>query len=530
MDERHDYDVIVIGAGAGGLTTAAYVAMTGRRVAVVDAREQLGGHMSAFTHAGYEFDIGLHYTVAAPARQVLQPLGVQVQFREFDPDGMFRLIGPGPEFAVPKGMDPFRERLCEAFPSQRQAIDTFLSTVQMLSDELDQIPERPQVQDLPRLPWRLRGLLRYWATTAGGYLDTLHASPPLKTALLEWISGSLAVPPSRLSLPVAARLIRGYLKGLSYPQGGSRAITEGLADAIRRHGGEILPGTEVSQILVDGKHARGVRVRSASVDAAPEPGRDILAPAVVSAVDVKQTYLRLLPPDSVPPRLLRRVRGYELALPLAVVYLVLDRDLAAEGYTNAVRIVSDVDDIDATYAAVSAGELPEAGSAGAWIANLADPGNPRLCPPGRTNVQLIGVAPAQHSWWGIAPGSGPTARYAARKRQVRDQFVRLAERAIPGLAGSIVYEETATPITGERFMRCTGGTAYGPAFTPRQAFSRLGATSAIAGLYHAGASVRPSHGLVGTLSGGLAAASAVTSIPVAELLARCATSEAVSAG
>lgn len=56
----------------------------------------------------------------------------------------------------------------------------------------------------------------------------------------------------------------------------------------------------------------------------------------------------------------------------------------------------------------------------------------------------------------------------------------------------------------------------------------VGATSAIAGLYHAGASVQPSHGLMGTLSGGLTAASAVTSIPVAELLARSATSEAVS--
>lgn len=530
MNERSDYDVIVIGAGPGGLTAAAYLAMAGRRVAVVDAREQPGGHMSAFTHAGYEFDIGLHYTVAAPVQQMLRPLGMRAEFREFDPDGMFRLIGPDHEFAVPKGMDAFRERLHEAFPSQRQTIDTFLSTVQMLSDELDQLSERPHLQDLPQLPWRLRGLLRYGAATAGGYLDTLHASPPLKATLLEWTTGSMAVPPSRLSLPAAARVIRSYLDGVSYPQGGSRAISEDLADAIRRHGGEMYNRTEVSRILVDRKHVRGVRVCDASVDAPPGPGRELLAPAVVSAVDVKQTYLRLLPPDAVPARVLRRVRSYELALPLAVVYLVLDRDLAAEGYTNAHRIVSDADDIDAIYAAVSAGELPEASAAGAWIANLADPHNPRLCPAGQTSVQLIGVAPAQHSWWGVAPGSGPTARYAARKRQVRDQFVRLAERAIPGLAGSILYEETATPITEERFMRCAGGTSYGPAFTPRQALSRLGATGAIAGLYHAGASVRPSHGLVGTLMGGLAAASAATSIPVAELLARRAVSEAVSAG
>ena len=181
----------------------------------------------------------------------------------------------------------------------------------------------------------------------GGYLDPLQASPPLKTAILGWTTVSLAVPPSRLSLAIAARLTCGYLEGLCYPQGGSRAITDSLADAIRRHGGELLLGTEGSRILADRKHVRGVRGRNAALDAVPEPERDILAPVVVSAVDVKQTYLQLLPPESVPARVLRRVRGYEFALPLAAVYLVLDRDLAAAGYTNTAHIVSAADDFDA---------------------------------------------------------------------------------------------------------------------------------------------------------------------------------------
>lgn len=56
----------------------------------------------------------------------------------------------------------------------------------------------------------------------------------------------------------------------------------------------------------------------------------------------------------------------------------------------------------------------------------------------------------------------------------------------------------------------------------------MGPHGAVAGLFHAGASVRPSHGLVGTLHGGLAAAAAVSSIPVAELLTRSTVAEAVS--
>lgn len=517
MFEHSDFDVIVIGSGSGGLSAAAYLAHAGRRVLVVEARDALGGHISSFTHGDYEFDIGLHYTSEPMVQEVLRPLGIHVKFRDYDPDGMFRLHGPGREFAVPKGMEAFRSRLHGTFPDEHDAIETYLGTVEMLVEEMRLMQERPHLRELPKLPWRMRGLIRHATATAGGYLDSLHASPALKSALLSWYTGAMAVAPSRWSLPVAAVALSGFLEGVGYPQGGSRMISEGLAEVVRRNGGEILLDTEVSRILVDQGHVRGVQVRNASFDENPEAPRDILAPAVVSAVDVKQTYLGLLPPDAVPSRLLHRVRGYELALPIAVVYLVLDRDLADEGFPNSIYQVSGTHDIDEVFTALRAGDFPDTNTVSAWIANLADPGNPRLCPAGRTNLQLMSLAPADHTWWGIAPGRGPTPRYLSRTHHVRDQMIRTAEHVIPGLSKSIVYEDTATPIAQERLMRVTGGTSYGPAFTPRQTWTRLGQTSPVHGLFHAGAGVRPSNGVAPTLQSGLAAAAAVTGIPVVEL-------------
>ncbi len=46
--------------------------------------------------------------------------------------------------------------------------------------------------------------------------------------------------------------------------------------------------------------------------------------------------------------------------------------------------------------------------------------------------------------------------------------MRTAERAIPGITESVVFHESATPITHERFVRSTGGTSYGLAATPSQ--------------------------------------------------------------
>jgi len=76
----------------------------------------------------------------------------------------------------------------------------------------------------------------------------------------------------------------------------------------------------------------------------------------------------------------------------------------------------------------------------------------------------------------------------------------------------------STPVTDERLMRCTGGTPYGIAVTPEQMLYRPGPVTAVPGLFLAGASTRSMHGLVGALTGGMAAASAVLGSPPAALL------------
>jgi phytoene dehydrogenase-like protein len=321
-------------------------------------------------------------------------------------------------------------------------------------------------------------------------------------------------------LIVYARVVAGYLQGSYYPCGGGSAITERLAGVIREHGGEVELGTEVSNILVTDGAVRGVRVRSASLDAAAEPTRDIVAPVVVSAMDIKATFFDLLPAEAVSSTLLRRVRGYEMPLPLFVVYLVVDRDLRAEGHPNTNTFVFGGDDAEAAYAGVQAGAVPAEMGAGISYANLADPDNPRLCRPGQTNLQVITIDTARHDAWGASPGAGRTARYEARVKEMRDRLVALADQDIPGIASSIAFETTATPIAEERYMRCTGGTSYGIAATPRQSMlGRPGPKTPIRGLFLAGASTRTGHGLVGTLAGGAAAAAAVIGIPMAELVA-----------
>ncbi|HEY6746785.1 MAG TPA: FAD-dependent oxidoreductase [Mycobacteriales bacterium] len=515
MTSLRDADVVVVGAGPGGLAAAAYLAVCGKRVVLVDARDVPGGHQSSFRRAGYEFEIGLHYVTPGPLRRLLEPLGISVEFTEFDPDALFTLQFPDMTVRLPRGFAAARDRLAAAFPSERRVVDAFLTTVETLDREMRQVQDRRRLRELARSPWQVRHLARHCASTVGGYLDSLGASPRLRS-VLSWNDGIFAVAPSRLSLLGYASLTAGYLRGgVSYPRGGSTRISAALAGVVREHGGEVLLRTVVTRIVVAGGRVQGVDVR---VGGSGGPTERILAPAVVAAGDLKRTFLELLTPDAVPARVRRRVRRLEMALPLAVMYLVLDRNLCAEGFPTTNPLVFPDDDGEAAYAVTRAGRMPAGSVEHVWLGSVADPGNPALCPPGQTLLELITVAPASREYWGVLPGPGHGELYRERKRRVHDQLLERADRAVPGIASSVVFADTATPVTDEERMLDTGGTSYGVAITPRQAMMRPGPVAPVPGLFLAGASTRTMHGLVGGLTGGVAAAAAVLGEPAGRLL------------
>lgn len=499
-----DADVIVIGAGTGGLTAAAYLAVMGRRVVVVDRQSMAGGNTGAFTSDGYEFDIGLHYLGgwrgAHPGiRAVLEPLGVDLRYREQDPDGFDEVLFEDMAFRVPRGVEEFRARLHDVFPDERAAIDRHLRRVEAISAELETwAPVRLDAGSLITMPWRMPITALTSRMTVADEFDRLSFSPRLR-AVLNWCHGTYAVPPSRAALAMHAMVVMHYLAGAWYPEGGGPAVADALVEVIRAHGGEIMLNVEVEQILVESDGVRGVRL----ADGHDGSARALRAPIVVSAADLKHTYLHLLSSAQVGQRVQRRVRAYQMPAPLFAVYAVLDRDLRAEGLPNRNWWVCGNENVEAIYDSCDHGQYPR-GFALITSASLKDPTNPRLCRPGQTNVQIIGIAPAAHDFW----GTGDT--YTRRTREVRNDLLATADRAIPGLTASITFEQTASPMTWERYLHNSGGTAYGIAATPQQfLLRRPGPKTTIPGLYLAGASTRTGHGITGVALGGMEAAAVI---------------------
>lgn len=511
--EREDFDVIVIGAGIGGLTAAALLAKHGQNVLIVDQHYVPGGNATVFKRRGYEFDVGLHYIGDADDRglfpRVLAAAGAEpVTFRPMDPDAFDTVVLPGLELGVPRGIERYRLRLVDAFPEERRGIDRY---VRYLTEQLEVARAAPRPRRLARALLGSRLLIRWANGTLGAFLDTCTRDPALRTVLAAE-SGDYAEPPSRASLTLHAGLMLHYLeKGGFYPEGGGQIMSDHLAASIERHGGKVLLSTRVERILVQNGRATGVRLSNKHIGR-----RDVRARRVISNADIKRLYFDLLGPEVVRARTLSRARRWQMAPALGVVYLGVRREGLGQRLRNTNYWIYPHDDIERAYSDVRFGRFSDQPLAYVSLASLKDPENPRLAPHGMANLQIMSLAPSDPGAWGVTEAEqasgryGESAVYQERKLRYADQLLGVAERVFPGLREHVVFQEVATPLTHSRYTLSSGGTSYGLALIPEQfLWKRPGPKTEIEHLFVCGASTYTGHGIAGAMLSGVNAASAV---------------------
>ena len=440
------YDVVVIGAGNGGLTAAAAAARGGARVLLLERHNLPGGCATSFCRGRFEFEVSLHQLSGlgtpefpGPLRGLLQDLGVLDKLAFVEMKHLYRILADGLDLVLPADRAGAVRALQERFPDERQAIEAFFELVYRFFHEVIAAfyLKDPEVS---RAKYPL--YFRHAFQDAQSVLDAHFRDPLLKLAVaIYWTY--MGLPPRLLTFGDLAALLFAYIEFKPWHiQGGSQALSNALAEAVLEAGGEIRYHTEVRRILTrDG-------AVTAVVTAA---GETIPTPFVVSNASALTTLGDLLENDEAAASALADLKGAAVATSFFTVYAGLDCPPEAVGITEATNFLCASADCDRDFAlsrTLDAHESP-------LLMSCYDVADPGFSPEGACQVAIATMKYAA-PWLAVPPHC-----YAAEKYRCAGAVLQRIEKRFPGLASHIEEMEIATPLTHLRYLGHPGGSPYG---------------------------------------------------------------------
>lgn len=312
MSDR-DFDVVIIGAGLGGLQCAAILASEGRKVCVLEQNSQLGGSLQVFSRHKTLFDTGVHYLGGLDPGQNLDRyfryLGIRDDLRlhRMDRDGADRISFDGEPrvFPIAQGYENFVQRLLPFFPKEEAALRGY---VQALRETCDRFPlyrmryaETNEWED-PAL--RVRAVDRIAALTPDPLLRAVLGAGNVLHG------GRAADTPFHVHALVQNSYIESAWRCID---GGSR-IAKALAGRARANGAVILPRKRV--VALEVKAGRVDRVRTAD--------GDVFTATTVIADIHPEPLLGMLTDGALRPAYVNRVRAMANTIATFTVHLALE--------------------------------------------------------------------------------------------------------------------------------------------------------------------------------------------------------------
>ncbi|TFF97892.1 MAG: NAD(P)/FAD-dependent oxidoreductase [Promethearchaeota archaeon] len=450
------YDVIVIGAGVGGLSCAAQLASLRKKVLIVEKIHHIGGTSHIFTRkkeGTYFFPMGpLSFSHPEFVNLMLKDMGIKstIDFKR----SHFQLITPEIDIIYSKQWEDFQKDLKDRFPQNAEGIEKLFGILKEIIAAIKQIqdwhPEFTLLSDMKlgrkeipeQYAKKLKIVEKYSEIPSKIVLDKYLANPTLKKLLGS--QGTYEPVMNMIHLAFMWNLMS--IEGIWYPSIGIHGINDELSESIRRMNGDILLNSSVEEILVEDQKAFGVLLSN---------GKTYKAPWIVSNADYKTTFLELIKPENVPVDHLQKVQNSAYTGSEICVYLSADKNnvdlskLRADHlfYRHNMRFPSQNDKniFDTKEIEICQWSKKE----------------PHSAPEGKISLILrANMNFNTFSEWrtGIKKRKEGYDEY---KRQLGYQLIKVVDNIIPGLLNSHDILDIATPLTyldwGKRYKGSIAG-------------------------------------------------------------------------
>jgi len=304
------YDFIVVGGGHNGLACAAYLAKAGAKVLVAERSSRVGGgcHTAEATLPGFKHNLCSVVHTHIPTSPVYRDLelerhGVRYVYPEHlrgtifpDHRSLVMYREPG-KMAAELGR--FSARDARTFKQLVEDYGEFIESTYLPLMYSPPLPPSLQTAELEK-SGEGRTLMQWQASTPVQLLDELFESEEVKVHFLARMT-VLGFAPDQFGQGWIC-LFRILKAEAPICVGGSQQLAHGLRSAVEAHGGVVQTDMEVKRILLRGNQAVGIEVQD---------GRRIeAAKAVVTNVEPKKSFLRMVGEEFLPPSFAARVKNY----------------------------------------------------------------------------------------------------------------------------------------------------------------------------------------------------------------------------
>ncbi|MCW2279503.1 phytoene desaturase family protein [Heliophilum fasciatum] len=491
MAKKNPYDVIVVGAGIGGLTAAACLCHRGMDVLLCEGSNEMGGCASKFDRRGFRFaagaTVGMGFEAGGVLYELYQKLALTLPAWE-EPQAIMDVHLPDGAFSYWQSKEKWYEEIGRQFPQERQQVIAFYEEVgqvaQILRGVIQRQPLFPPtsvvaIKELLALVSReTLQLVPYFTCTVADRLKRFELDKAQR--FLCFLNGQLidSVQTTAEQCPafLGYTAMETFHQGSYLIRGGVATVAADLAGAMLRDGGEIR-----KQCLIQRIERKGELWQATAATGETFIGKRLV-------LNTSLHSLHGLLADELKP-MVNVDEQKEKNRPAWGAYVLYagckDNFLPDKGSSLVHQFIGSYD------------QPPVEGNQ--FLLSLSSPED-RLCAPIGKRAATMSTHTEVSQWW-------ERSNYDQKKNSYRQQMVETVTRSFPRFAEAVELIWPATPVTFQRFTHRHQGKVGG--YIPSGAWSWLHSysiRSGVADLWFCGDTVFPGAGIMGTALSGMTVA------------------------
>ena len=442
------FDVIVVGAGNGGLAAAANTASEGLKTLLLEKHNIPGGCATSFRRGRFEFEPSLHELCSVGTAErpnvvykVFDDLGAKINW-EYEKGCLFRAISKGEngfDVRLSGDIDAFCKSVDSYVPGCEKNVQAFLDLKSKITAAIDYIYETKGN------PNGLVMLLKHaeFMRVAGHSVEEVMTAlgiPEKAQNIINTYWGYLGVPTDELNAMHFLNMLYDYVvDGAAMPKHRSHELSLALIDVIQKNGGQVWYNSEVIQFLYN---------EDGSVAGVVANGEKLYAKEVISNV-IPHNVFNMSDINKIPEQNLKLANAREFGISVATVYLGLDCSVEELGMTDYTVFISG----DANPRVQNDTRQDD----GLYIVNCLNNVIPDSSEPG-TCTMFFTIPVYGHD----VPKDMKPEDYKKYKNDLAKKYIEDAEKVL-GISIMPHIEEisVATPVTFARYLGTPEGTIYG---------------------------------------------------------------------